>query len=164
MNPTTMQIVLSSPTHLKITWPLYSSEIDQQIRERLNTVPGIEAGHGRVAWAPVIQFARLVDLFPKAEFDYRCFQESDRVARAFWSSMMTMHVELAIDASGAVFAVSEVSDDVQQLIRDRSPALKPFVEEAMNNPVPILARRATEPVAEVQYPRRRKAKKQRRTA
>lgn len=61
-----MNIELSSPTHLRITWPLFDAAIEAEIRRRLATVPGIEAGYGRMASAPVIQLARLMDLFPKS--------------------------------------------------------------------------------------------------
>lgn len=128
-----MKITLSSPTHLRIEWPLHSSAIEAEIRRRLNTVPGIEAGYGRVASAPVIQLARLIDLFPKASFDYRAMQESDRLAERFWRNLVSMGIELAFDEFEAVCGVSEnVSPLLQQLIHERSHALRPFLLEKVN--------------------------------
>lgn len=124
----TMQIELSSPTHLKISWPLFSSEIDQEIRARLATVPGIEAGRGRVAWAPVIQLARLMLLFEKASYQHEAIREADAVARRFYDSLIRMGIELGFDEFETVCGVSDnVSPLLQQLICDRSHAIKPFV-------------------------------------
>lgn len=162
-----MQITLGTRTHLKITWPLYDAAIESQIRERLATVPGIEAGHGRIAWAPVIQLARLTEIFPKASLDYAAIQESSRVAHTFWDSMVLLGIIFRIDASGAVYVDQESNSPViEQLVAERSHAIKPFVEEAMKHPVPIL--RGPLPqipparqVEEVRYPRRKsRAKKE----
>ena len=134
-----MRIELSSPTHLRLSWPVYSSEIESEIKRRLNTVPGIEAGHGRVAWCPVIQLARLLDLFPKGSFDYRAIQEADKIAQRFYQSLVSMGVQFGFDEFGDPMAVGDnVSPLLQQLIHDRRHALKPFVEEAMKHPVPML--------------------------
>lgn len=163
----TVKIELSSRTHLRISWPIYDAPlddraIDAEIRRRLATVPGIEAGHGRVAWAPVIQLARLIELFPKSSIGYEAWREFDGVAQRFHGMFDTLHLDLEIDASGAVCAVSgeNVSPLIEQLVSERSHALKPFVVEAMKRPVSPV-RREVQPVAMVQYPKRRRAKSQR---
>lgn len=117
---------------LRIEWPVYSSEIEQEILRRLNTVPGIEAGNGRCAYAPVIQLQRLMFLFEKASYDYRAIQEADNLAWRFYESLTRMGIKLELDESGYPVAVGEnVSPLVAQLVAERSHALKPFVQGAM---------------------------------
>lgn len=129
-----MQIQLSTPTLLKITWPYYSNEVEAGILERLSTVPGIE-GRGRCYWCPVIQLERLMDLFWRASFDYAAMQVSDRAAGRCYDALVRMGAQLTIDAQGVVCAAgSNISPLVQSLIAERSQALKPFVLEAQNQP------------------------------
>lgn len=157
----TMQITLSSPAMLKVTWPLYDPAIDQEIRRRLATVPGIEAGRGREAWAPVIQLARLMLLFPKSSIDYRAVQEADCLARRFYESLVTMRVQLGFDEFEDVMGISDnVSPLLQQLIHERRHALKPFVVDPQPMPLPQIPR-PVQPAIDVQYPKpkRRRAKR-----
>lgn len=154
-----MKIELATPTLLKISWPLYPSEIHQEIVRRLSTVPGMEAGRGRCCYAPMIQLARLSELFPKASFDYRAMQESDTLARRFFDSMTSMGVCFDWDEFDDVMAVGDnVSPVLQKLVHDRRHALKPLVIEAQTLPKPPV-RREVQAIAEVNYPKRkRKAK------
>lgn len=134
-----MKVELSSPTLLKISWPLYDSAIDSEIRQRLATVPGVEVGRGRCCWAPAIQLWRLAELFPKASFDYAAMQAADRTGQTFYNSMVSMGVIFRIDPMLGVCVASEgCSPVIEQLVAERSHALKPFVEEAMKHSVPIV--------------------------
>lgn len=153
-----MKIELSSPTLLKISWPLYDSQIESEIKRRLATVPGIEAGRGREAWAPVIQLQRLIELYPKASYDYMAISMAEAVALRFWTSLRIMGVQFGFDESGNVCGISDnVSPLLQQLIHERSHALKPFVLE----PAPVL--RVEQPAITHLYPKpkRPRAKKER---
>lgn len=154
-----MKIELSSPTHLRITWPIYSSEIDQEIRRRLSTVPGIEAGRGRAASAPVIQLARLMDLFPKSAIGYAALSHADTLGRRFYDSLVCLHIALKIDASGAVCAVGDnVSPLIEQLVAERSHALKPFVTDP---PARSIVQQPEQPSTAHLYSKPRRAKKER---
>lgn len=156
-----MNITLSGNL-LRIEWPMYQSEIDQEIRRRLATVPAIEAGRGRVAWAPVIQLQRLMTLFPKSSIDYRAMQESDAVARRFYDSLIQMGIELGFDASRGVYVVAgaNVSPLLEQLVAERSHALKPFVLEPQPMPLPQIPRPVQPSIAHLYpKPKRRRAKK-----
>lgn len=155
-----MRIELSSPTRIKITWPPYDGATETEIRRRLAAVPGVEAGHGRMAWCPVIQLARLMELYPKASFEYAAIAKADTLGRRFYDMLVSFHVDLRIDASGAVCAVcgENVSPLIEQLVSERSHALRPFAEAAVVQPVLI---EVPQLVAEVHYPRRKsRAKKE----
>lgn len=158
-----MNITLSSPTHLRITWPVYDSAIDHEIRRRLSTVPGIEAGRGRVAWAPVIQLQRLMEMFPKASYEYAAIAKADHAARCFWDAMVRMGVIFKIDPMGAVYVDSESNSPVvEQLVADRSHALRPFVLESVtkvHGGNDKSSQQRELPVVEVRYPKRRRAKR-----
>lgn len=131
-----MKIEFFAPDKIRITWPQYDAAIEAQIAERLRSVPGIE-GFGHRWSAPVIQTVRLMELFPKASYDYAALSAADKATRNFYDSMVRMGIELALDASGAVCAVGEgISPLLQQLIDERAHALKPLVVEAMRNPRP----------------------------
>lgn len=127
-----MKIELGTRTHLKITWPIYPDDIDAEVKRRLSTVPGIEAGRGREAWCPVIQLAMVIELFSKGSYDYRAIQEADNLAWRFYESLTRMGIKLELDESGYPVAVGEnVSPLVAQLVYERRHALKPFVQGAM---------------------------------
>jgi len=122
-----MNIELSTPTHIKITWPAYDATIEAEIVNRLGTVPGIE-GHGRRYYAPAVQVYRLMELFPKAAFQYDALSAADGLARTFWDMLVHFGIELIFDESGAVCAVGAgVSPLIQQLVTERSHALRQFV-------------------------------------
>ncbi len=127
-----MNIELSAPTQLKITWPVYGDpSIEAEIVNRLATVPGIE-GRGRRWYAPAIQLYRLMDLFPKASFAYAALVAADRLGRMFHESLVCLHLNVIFDESGAIVGLGEnVSPLIQQLIDERAHAIKPFVVEAM---------------------------------
>lgn len=167
----TMQITLSSPTHLRIVWPLLDDQIEAEVKRRLATVPGIEAGRGREAWAPVIQLQRIMELYPKASFDYAAIQRADGLAATYYAMLVRLGIMLGFDEQDDVCGVGEnVSPLVQELIRDRSHALRPFVEEAMKHPAPFVLRGplpeipvAAGTLTEVQYPKRKSGTRKRRT-
>lgn len=122
-----------TPKAVKITWPRYEPATEAQIIERLKTVPGCD-GLGHCYLAPVIQVARLMELFPKASFDYEALQAADNTARAFYDMCVRFGIHLTIGDSGAVCAVSEnVSPLMQKLITEREHALRPLVREAMKD-------------------------------
>lgn len=140
-----MKITFSTPTLLKVEWPLYDDATHQEIVRRLSTVPGIEAGRGRSCYAPMIQLQRIMLLFPKASFDYRAMQESDTLARRFFDSMVTLGIGFDFDEFDDPMAVGDnVSPLIRQLVHDRRHALKPLLIEAMANPKPV--RLKAEPV------------------
>lgn len=146
-----MKITFSTPTLLKVEWPLYDSAIDGEIRRRLSTVPGIEAGRGRSCYAPMIQLARLMLYFPKASYEYRAMQEADTLARRFFDSLVTLGISFDWDEFDDPMAVGDnVSPLIRLLVHDRRHALKPLLMEAMANPKP--ARPKVEPVAPLQGP------------
>jgi hypothetical protein len=119
---------------VKITWPRYDPATEAQIVERLKTVPGCD-GLGRCYLAPVIQVARLMELFPKASFDYEALRAADGTARAFYKMCVRFGIHLTIGDSGAVCTVGEkVSPLIQKLITDREHALRPLVLEAAEIP------------------------------
>lgn len=130
-----MNIELATPTQLKITWPVYGdSSIEAEIVKRLATVPGIE-GRGRRWYAPAIQLARLMELFPKASFDYAALVAAGRLGLVFYESLVCLHLNVIFDESGAIVGLGEnVSPLIQQLIDERAHAIKPFVLEAAQRP------------------------------
>jgi len=131
-----MQIVLIGRDSIRITWPVYDAKTEAEIVRRIKTVPGIE-GTGRRYSCSAIQTARLMELFPKASFDYRAMQAADATAQQFYGSMIVMGVELVFDESRGVYAVSEnASPLIQQLLAERSHAIKDFVISAEKNPKP----------------------------
>lgn len=122
-----MNIELATPTHIKITWPHYDAPTEAEIVKRLGTVPGIE-GHGRRYYAPAVQVYRLMELFPKASFQYEALTAADGLAQAFWAMLVRFDLELIFDESGAVCAVGDgVSPLIQQLVDERHHALRQFV-------------------------------------
>lgn len=122
-----MKIELVAPNQVRITWPTYDAAIEAQILERLKTVPGIE-GRGRRWYAPAIQVSRLIELFPKCSIGYDALRAADGLGRAFYTMLVRFHIELGLDASGAVCAVSgNVSPLIQQLIDERAHALRTLV-------------------------------------
>lgn len=157
-----MNITFCTPTLLKISWPLYDDATHQEIVRRLSTVPGMEAGRGRNCYAPMIQLQRIMLLFPKASFDYRAMQEADNLARRFFDSMTSMGVCFDWDEFDDPMAVGDnVSPVLQQLVHDRRHALKPLLVEAQTLPKQNPVRREVQAVIDVQYPKRRKPKKER---
>lgn len=157
-----MNIFYSNPTTLRIEFPAYDATTTTELMRRLNTVPGIE-GRGRRYYAPMIQLARLMELFWRASFDYRAMAAADLVARIFYTSSVRMGIEFAIDASGAVCALGEnVSPVVEQLVADRSHALKPLLIEAQALPKQEPVRRELQAVASVVYPKRKAGTRKRR--
>lgn len=122
-----MNIELASPTHIKITWPYYDDATEIEIVRRLNTVPRIE-GHGRRYYAPVVQVYRLMDLFPKASYDYAALQGADALAQAFYEGLIHFGLDLTFDGSGSVCVFGKtVSPLIQQLVDERAHALRQFV-------------------------------------
>lgn len=131
-----MQIILATPTIVRITWPVYDAVTEAEIVRRIKTVPGIE-GMGRRYYCHVIQTARLMELFPKASFDYAALVAGDKAGHAFYAMCVYFGLELIIDESRGVFGVSEnVSPIIQQAIEERSHAIKDLVIEALANPNP----------------------------
>jgi len=129
-----MKIELAEQNQVKITWPTYDANTEAQISERLNIVPGIN-GYGRRRFAHVIFVPLLMELFPKASYDYDALRVSDRLAQAFYNMCARFDLELTFDESGAVCAVGEgASPLIRQLISEREHALRPFVAEAMEKP------------------------------
>lgn len=142
-----MNIELATPTHIKITWPHYDAPTEAEIVRRLTTVPGIE-GHGRRYYAPTIQVYRLMELFPKASYQYEAIVAADGLAQAFWAMLVRFDLELIFDESGAICAVGAgVSPLIQQLVDERAHALRPLVAAALANPKP-----KAQPVAPLQGP------------
>lgn len=130
-----IELVNTLPWQLKVTWPDYGVSINSAVIDRLRVVPGAEPGRGRLYWCPLLQLARLIELFPKASYDYAALQAADHAARTFYESAIGMGIALIIDASGAVCAVGEnVSPLVERIVSERSHALKPFVVEAVAVP------------------------------
>lgn len=126
-----MKIELVNKTTVKISWSQYDPATESEIARRLQTVPGI-VGQGRRFYAPLVQVARLIELFSRASFDYRAIQEADNLAWRFYESLTRMGIKLELDESGYPVAVGEnVSPLVAQLVAERSHALKPFVQGAM---------------------------------
>lgn len=121
-----MNIELADPNLLKITWPLYSPDLEAEILKRLATVPNAE-GKGRRYYAPAIQCERLMVLFPKASFAYEALQAADRIARNFYDSLNHTGVQLVIDGDKVRAIGDNVSPLIEQLVDDRSPALMSFV-------------------------------------
>ena len=136
-----MNIELSDAKTVRITWPAYDATTEAEIIRRLGTVPGAE-GMGRRWYAPAIQVARLMELFPKASYGYAALKVSDGLARAFFASLVYLGIELQIDASGAICAVGEgVSPLIQQLVDERAHALRPLVLADQARPTPAKAQR-----------------------
>jgi len=141
-----MNIELATPTHIKITWSYYDAPTEAEIVRRLSTVPGIE-GHGRRYYAPAVQVYRLVELFPKASFQYEALTAADGLGRAFYEQLVHFGIELIFDESGAVCAAGKgVSPLIQQLVDERAHALRQFVGDE-----PLWA--TTSPVASLQGPK-----------
>lgn len=131
-----MNIELTDPTTVRITWPSHDAATEAEIVRRLNTVPGIE-GMGHRYRCPAIQVARLMELFPKASFDYAALRAADSLAQRFHEGMALMGVEFRIDDSGAVAGVGDnVSPLLCDIIAERSPALKPLVAAGWGQPKP----------------------------
>lgn len=122
-----MNIELATTTHVKITWSYYDAPTEAEIIKRLGTVPGSE-GHGRRYYTPTIQVYRLMELFPKASFQYEALAAADVLAQTFHEQLVHFDLELISDESGAVCAVGAgVSPLIQQLVTERSHALRQFV-------------------------------------
>jgi hypothetical protein len=121
-----IELATRSTDTLKITWPAYPADMEAEIVRRLNTVPGIEGKSPRYT-APAIQCERLMQLFPKASFDYSALQAADRIARAFLDSLNSTGVHLVIDGDKVRAIGDNVSPLIEQLVNDRSPALMSFV-------------------------------------
>src|SRR5690606_22017165 len=131
-----MKIELAELNQVKITWPAYDATTEAQISERLSMVPGI-SGFGRRRYAHVIFVPLLMELFPKASYDYDALRVSDRLAQAFYNMCVRFDLELTFDESGAIIAVGEgASPLIQQMISEREHALRPFVAEALRHPLP----------------------------
>jgi hypothetical protein len=131
-----MNITLTNPTTARITWPSYDFATEAEIARRLKTVPGM-TGTGQRWYVSVIQVARLMELFPRASFDYAAIRASDGLARTFCQSMALMGVELSIDDSGAVCAAGEnVTPVLCNLVAERAHALKPLVAAGLGKPKP----------------------------
>lgn len=129
-----MKIELATPTTVKISWPEYDAGTNDELLKRLNTVPGVE-GFGRRYYAPAIQVARLMQLFPKASYDYAAMQAADAQIQAFYDSLAQFGIVLAIEPTGSIVAFGEtVSPLIQTLVDERAPALRALVLEAMRNP------------------------------
>lgn len=124
-----MDIVLASgsPQLVRITWEPYDPKIETAIVERLKTVPGTE-GTGRRWYAPAIQMDRLMVLFPMASYQYAALCAADKAARNFYDSLIGTGVRLVIDGDKVKATTGNVSPLLAQLVDERSPALKSFVE------------------------------------
>jgi hypothetical protein len=146
-----MNIELASASTIKITWPYYDSAIEAEIVQRLNTVPGIE-GRPRRYYAPVIQLPRLMNLFPKASFDYAAMVAADNAAQAFYNMLVRFDLHLEIGPENGLILVGDsASPAIQQLVDERAPALRPLVLDALNNPKPSIwpaQREASSPLTE----------------
>lgn len=121
-----MNIELVDGNLLKITWALYSPEIDAEIIRRLQSVPGVEIS-ARRCYAPVIQCERLMQLFSRASFAYEALCAADKAARDFFDSLVGTGVKLVIDGDAVRAVGDNVSPLIAQLVNDRSPALMSFV-------------------------------------
>jgi len=122
-----MNIELATPATVKITWSFYDAPTESEIVRRLSTVPGSE-GYGRRYYAPTIQIYRLMELFPKASFQYEALAAADGIAQAFYEQLIHFGLDLVFDKSGAVCAIGDgVSPLVQQLVDERHHALRQFV-------------------------------------
>lgn len=131
-----MNIYLSDERTVRVEWPSYDAAIEAEIVNRLKSVPGIE-GHGRRYYAPTVQVYRLMELFPKASYQYEALAAADGLAQAFWAMLVRFDLELIFDESGAICAVGAgVSPLIQQLVDERSHALRPLVVAALANPKP----------------------------
>lgn len=131
-----MIVKLATPTTIRITWEPYDAPTEAEITRRIKTVPGIE-GMGRRYCCHAIQTARLMELFSKASFDYAALVAGDKAGRMFYESLVCLHINFDFDEFEAVCGVGEnVSPLIQQLIDERSHAIKPFVEDAIANPKP----------------------------
>lgn len=135
-----IELATRSTDTLKITWPAYPADMEAEIIRRLNTVPGIEGESPRYT-APAIQCERLMQLFPKASFDYSALQAADRIARNFFDSLNNTGVKLVIDGDRVRAIGDNVSPLIEQLVNDRSPALMSFVLLEMDRRQLVAAQR-----------------------
>lgn len=122
-----IELASASQNLLKITWALYSADIEAEIVRRLETVPGIE-GRPRRYYAPVIQCERLMQLFSHASFAYEAMCAADKAARDFFDSLIGTGVKLVIDGDKVKAIGDNVSPLLAQLVDDRSPALMSLVQ------------------------------------
>lgn len=124
-----MNIELAKPAHLRVSWPRYDRATHDEIVRRLHSVGATFDNVHCCWWVHVAQADRLLDLFPRASFDYgaicaACDAQAQRT-RTFFASLARLGVEFAIDASGAVYGVGEnVSPVLQQCIKERSASLR----------------------------------------
>lgn len=120
-----------------------------------------------------------MELFGSASYDYSAMQAADRIARYFYESMIFMGIGLSLNDAGNVEAFGNTSPLIEQLVSDRSHALRRLVIEGAKNPSP--QRQPYQPTpedeaelgplfrgiqnakkkeeAKVQYPKRRRAKR-----
>jgi hypothetical protein len=132
-----MHIELTDPNTVRITWPVaFDPATEAEIAKRLASVPGMQ-GMGRRYWCSAMQTPRLMDLFPRASFDYAALQAADALSRRFCDAMAQMGVQLQISGSGAVVGVGDgVSPVLQEAIAARSHAHKRWVARGWGQPKP----------------------------
>lgn len=129
-----MNIELAKPSHLRVTWPRYPREVHEEILRRLHSVGATFDNVHCCWWVHVAQADRLMDLFPKAAYDYgaicaACDAQAAR-ARVFYKNLCALGVELTVDASGTVHGVGEnISPVLQQCIEERSAGLRALLAE-----------------------------------
>ena len=153
-----MQIALSSPTTLRITWPLYPAQTEAELQRRLATVPGLQRGRGRMAYAPIIQLQRLMTLYPLASYQYEAIAAADDLAKSCYQQLAKSGITLRLNDAGDVEVTGDTSTEIQQYVTDRSHALRPFVKEQMEQGTLV---EVAAGVADVVYPRRKTGSRKR---
>lgn len=125
---------------IRAIWPHYDRPTHDEIIRRLKTISGAEFDKdGACWWVPLAQADRMIELFPKASFDYDviCHAEAAKTGRiqAFFAMLVHFNVKLEINASGAICAVGEsVSPLIQELVDERADALRPLILAAKGKP------------------------------
>ena len=142
MQTGTMQI--EADNQLRVTWDGYDKPIHTEIIRRLKLISGATwDDETKCWWVPPAQGDKLMAAFPKASYDveaiWRCTDAHSNRTATFYTSLVALGVQFAIDASGAIVGVGEgVSPLFQQLVDERAHAFRPLVAAAHLHPRPML--------------------------
>lgn len=126
-------IRLADASRLRLEWSKTERSIHDLIIARIKMIHGWEWDKDERCWyVPVTALYAALDLFPKAETEYVCFQAADaaksRAAAQFVALLARNGARLDFDESGDVVAVGEcVSPLVADEVRKRSDALRAHV-------------------------------------